>query len=101
MAYECRIYDSKGNLKKVHQNKDIKSRSTEKLLGQKSTRKARRFVENFKQGESPDARARKFHDKRCVQCGNTFHARHKAAKYCSHECQKKFYYEKRKKSRQT
>ncbi len=101
MAYECRIYDGKGKLKKVHHVKDIKSTSADKLLKQKSTRKARRFVENFKQGGNAPSRSGTFHEKQCCQCGNPFHARHKAAKYCSHECQKKFYYEKRKKDRQT
>ena len=41
MAYECKIYDGKGKLKKIHRSKDIKSKSTDALLTQKSTRKAK------------------------------------------------------------
>ena len=99
MAYECRIYDNKGKLKKIYKDKDLGPTSADKLLKQKSTRKARHFIENFKQDENLESGSGRFHDKQCNQCGNRFHARHRAAKYCSHECQKKFYYEKRKRKK--
>ncbi len=51
MSYECKIYDSKGKLKKVAQKEDVMSKLLPDILAQKSTEKSRNSIKNFKDGK--------------------------------------------------
>jgi hypothetical protein len=88
MAYECKIYDKKGNLVRVVSGKKIDLKSDKILFNQPSTKKAISLIRTFKDPRKESAHNTKFYDKRCVVCAKEFHPRSSNAKYCSHECQK-------------
>ncbi len=95
MKFECKVFDKNGILKKIIQPKDIVN-SLDKVLQQKSTQRAIQSISKFRQ-----ARVKTkidFCEKICAFCEKKFHARQKSAKYCSQECQKR-YYKKVKKNR--
>ncbi len=89
MIYECKVYDKNGKLKKVLKYRDLEK---EKLnfLQQKSTIKGLRTITKMRDAK-PRQPKQKFYNKFCVVCEKEFHPRHRAAKYCSAECQKAFY----------
>jgi hypothetical protein len=96
MAYECKVYDKNGNLKKVVKENQQIDLDT-KFLNQSSTK---RICSNIKKLREPSIREdskTKFYNKSCIVCQKEFHPRHPKAKYCSHECQKRLYLEKKKK----
>lgn len=92
MTYECKIYNSKGRLKKVVRQKDVLNEMMGDILSQKSTEKSKGFIKNFKDAKQPKYWSQKFYEKTCPVCGKAFHCRRPTGKYCSHECQKREYY---------
>ena len=89
MAFNCKVFDSNGNLKKVVKTDEILLEKENTFLEKKSTKRAVRFIKNLKEPKNNFARETKFYDSKCVVCGEDFYPRHKRSKYCSHECQKK------------
>ena len=96
MAYECKVYDKNGKLKKILQGREVISKTSKDFFNQPSTKKAAAFIENLKDPKNEVAHETKFYDKNCVVCGQEFHPRHPQSKYCSHECQKELYLKKKK-----
>ena len=91
MAYECKVYDKNGKLKKILQGREVISKTSKDFFNQPSTKKAAKFIKIFKDPQNEVNHETKFYDKKCVVCGQEFHPRHRKSKYCSHECQKKLY----------
>ena len=91
MSYECRVYDKKGELIKVLSPKDISSQSDERIFNQKSTITAKARIKGFRELQPPVNPRRKFFNRVCLFCKKEFFPRHPYAKYCSHECQKLLY----------
>lgn len=92
MTYECKIYDSKGRLKKTVHQKEVLNKLLPKILAQKSTEKSKNFIRNLKDGKEQKYWSQKFYAKNCPVCGKEFYCRRPNGKYCSHECQKRKYY---------
>ena len=95
MVYECRIFNGKGKLKKIMGSKEIQALSDKRLFSQKSTQKAQKNISNFKDVKKEQKQI-VFHNNQCVFCGKMFHPRHQSTKYCSHECQRSYYLERKK-----
>ena len=93
MAYDCKVFDKNGNLKKVVCSSEKFSRVTKNFLNQKSTKQALSYIKTMKDPKIVTGSKARFHDKECIVCKMVFHPRHKHTKYCSHECQRKFYKE--------
>lgn len=94
MKFECKVFDKKGNLKRIIKPKDIIN-SVDKVLQQKSTQRAIQSIKKFRQAR---VKAKvDFCDKICLFCEKKFYPRNKSAKYCSLECQKRFYKKTKKK----
>lgn len=88
MKFECKVFDKKGNLKRIIRPNDLIN-SVDKVLQQKSTQRAIQSISTFRQAR---VKAKvDFPDKVCLFCENKFYPRNKSAKYCSQECQKGFY----------
>lgn len=88
MKFECKVFDKNGILKKIIKPNDVVN-SVDKVLQQKSTQRAIQSISKFRQ-----ARVKTkvdFSERICLFCEKKFHPRNKSAKYCSLECQKKFY----------
>ena len=96
MVYECKIYDKKGKLVKIVSGNNLDLKADQKLFDQTSTKKAIKFIKNFKDPQKEIVPRTKFYNKQCVVCGKEFHPRHPNSKYCSHECQKELQLKKRK-----
>jgi hypothetical protein len=96
MAYECKIFDRNGKLKKILRDSQVIKESKE-LLNQPSTKKIRSYINRFKEPAVEENKNTKFYNKICTVCKKEFHPRHPNSKYCSHECQKVLYLEKKKK----
>ena len=88
MKFECKIFDRNGKLKRIIDPKGVVN-DADKMLNQKSTQRAIASIRNFRQ-ERVKVKA-DFCEKVCLFCNKTFHPRNKSAKYCSQECQKRFY----------
>ena len=99
MTYDCKVFDKNGNLKKVVRSSEKFSRVTKNFLNQKSTKRALSYIKTMKDPKIVTRPKTRFHDKECIVCKMVFHPRHKHAKYCSHECQRKFYKEQKKRSK--
>ena len=95
MAYECKVYDKNGKLKKILRENQL-TKSSEEFLNQRSTKKVSSFINNLKEPATEVKKETRFYNKTCVVCQKEFHPRHPNAKYCSHECQKIFYLAKKK-----
>jgi hypothetical protein len=95
MAYDCKVYDKNGILKREITSEEIKKAADISLIDQKSTKLAQKRIASFTEGKVDTKTSSKFYTNKCIQCGHVFHPRQCATKYCSHECQKKFYYEKK------
>jgi|GEM_PF-1500333 cytochrome c len=95
MAYECKIYDKNGKLKKILRGNQLISKTDQNFFNQPSTKKAMEFVKKLKEPKKEADHETKFYDKQCVVCSQEFHPRHQNSKYCSHECQKKLYLKKK------
>ena len=91
MAYECKVYDKNGKLKKVLRGNEVISKTSQSFLKQKSTQKAVSYIRTFKEPSKDNESETKFYNNRCVVCRREFHPRHPQSKYCSHECQKSLY----------
>jgi hypothetical protein len=96
MAYDCKIFDKNGNLKKIVRVSKELSGTTNDFLNQKSTKRALSSIRTMKEPKIGIGTKRKFHDKVCIVCKSLFHPRHKHTKYCTHECQHKLYREQNK-----
>ncbi len=96
MAYECKIYDKNGKLKRILRNDEVISKENQSFLNQSSTKKAVSFIKKLKEPQKEANYSTKFYDKKCLVCGQDFHPRHPQSKYCSHECQKNLYLKKKK-----
>ena len=95
MAYECKIYDKNGKLKKILRGNQLISKTDQNFFNQPSTKKAMEFIKKLKGPKKEADHETKFYDKQCVVCSQEFHPRHQNSKYCSHECQKKLYLKKK------
>ena len=93
MAFNCKVFDKNGKLKKIVRSNKILSGSTNDFLNQKSTKRALSSIRTMKDPKVLIGSKLKFHDKVCIVCKELFHPRHKHTKYCTHECQHKFYRE--------
>ncbi len=96
MAYECKVYDKNGKLKKILRESQL-TKSSEKFFNQSSTKKISSFINKFKEPPIEENTNTKFYNKICVVCQKEFNPRHPNSKYCSHECQKILYLSKKKK----
>jgi hypothetical protein len=96
MAYKCKVFDKHGNLKKIISSNKILSGSTNDFLNQKSTKRALSSIRTMKDPKISIGTKIKFHDNVCIVCKGLFHPRHKHTKYCTHECQHRFYREQNK-----
>ena len=96
MAYDFKVYDENGNLKKIVRSSKKFSGSTKNFLNQKSTKRALSYIRTMKDPKIAVGTKVKFHDKECIVCKIVFHPRHKHTKYCSYECQHKLYSEQKK-----
>ena len=94
MAYDCKVYDRNGNLKKVVRGSEKNTGATKSFLKQKSTKRALSYIKTMRDPKI-EIKSKVFYDKECVVCKMTFHPRQRQAKYCSYECQHKFYKEKK------
>lgn len=95
MAYECKVYDKNGKLKKILRGREVISKTSKDFFKQPSTKKAATFIRKFKHPQNEVMHETKFYDKKCVVCNQEFHPRSPQSKYCSHECQKKLYLKKK------
>tara|TARA_B110000014_G_scaffold241380_1_gene210147 strand:+ start:199 stop:552 length:354 start_codon:yes stop_codon:yes gene_type:complete len=95
MAYECKVYDKNGKLKKIVKESQI-TKSGKEIFNQPSTKKISSFIKSFKEPNIEINKGTKFYNKICVVCNTEFYPRHPNSKYCSHECQKNLYLEKKK-----
>ena len=96
MAYDCKVYDKNGNLKKIERSSKKLLGITKNFLNQKSTKRALSYIKTMKDPKIVTGSNVRFHDKECIVCKMVFHPRHKHTKYCSYECQHKFYREQKK-----
>ena len=96
MAYDCKVYDKNGSLKKIVRSSKKFSGLTKNFLNQKSTKRALSYIRTMKDPKIVTGSKVRFHDKECIVCKMVFHPRHKHTKYCSYECQDKFYREQKK-----
>jgi len=94
MAYECKVFDKNGNLKKVLKEKRV-SELDSNLLKQSSTKRICSNIKKLREPANIEEPQTRFYNKTCIVCEKEFHPRHPKAKYCSHECQKKLYLEKK------
>lgn len=101
MAYECKIFDKKGKLKKVLRGNETISKKTKSFFEQKSTKKAASYIKKLKDPPKEIHHETKFYNKVCIVCDREFHPRHPQTKYCSHECQKELYLKKKKSKKST
>ena len=93
MAYDCKVYDRNGNLKKVVKGSGNFTKATKDFLKQKSTKRALSYIKTMRDPKIVIKNKVRFYDKECVVCKMVFHPRQRHAKYCSYECQHKFYKE--------
>ena len=93
MAYDCKVFDENGNLKKVVRGSEKFSRVTKNFLNQKSTKQALSYINTMRDPKIVTGSKARFHNKECAVCKMVFHPRRKHIKYCSHECQHKLYKE--------
>ena len=96
MAYECKVYDKDGKLKKILRGSQV-SKESQDFFNQPSTKKIRSLINSFKEPAIEENTNTKFYNKICLVCKGEFHPRHPNSKFCSHECQKNLYLEKKKK----
>jgi hypothetical protein len=92
MKFECKVFDKYGKLKKIISATDIVN-SVDKVLQKKSTQRAIQSISKFRQAKVKTKVD--FRERICLFCEKKFHARQKSAKYCSQECQKRFYKKRR------
>jgi hypothetical protein len=95
MAYDCKVYDGNGNLKKVVRGDKNFTGVAKSFLKQKSTKRALSYIKTMRDPKVVIKDKVRFYDKECVVCRMVFHPRQRHAKYCSYECQHKFYKEKK------
>lgn len=98
MAYECKVYDKNGKLKKILRESQV-AKSSKEFFNQRSTKKISSFINNYRESPIEVNKDTKFYNKFCVVCEKEFHPRHPNSKYCSHECQKALYLEKKKRNK--
>ena len=96
MVFELKIYDKEGKLKKILKPEEVERLSSKSLLNQKSTVTTKKRIKDYREQKTIIPKKVSFYDKNCVFCRKEFHPRHSQTKYCSHECQKRFYLEKKK-----
>ena len=95
MAYDCKVFDKNGNLKKIVRNSDKLSGVTKNFLNQKSTKRALSYIRTMKDPKIVTGLKVRLYNKECIVCKMVFHPRHNNTKYCSYECQNKLYKERR------
>ena len=95
MAYDCKVYDKNGNLKKIFRSNENFSGVIKTFLDQKSTKRALSYIKTMRDPKIKMTPKTKFYDKKCVFCKMNYHPRYPRTKYCSHECQYKFYKQKK------
>ena len=89
MAFNCKVFDGNGNLKKIIKIKEVLLERENIFFEEKSTKRAVEHIKTLKEPKRDLIRETKFYDRICVVCAEEFHPRHARSKYCSHECQKK------------
>ena len=97
MIYECRIYNKKGKFKKIISSQKSHKELNEKFFAQNSTKRATGFIGTFKDGSTKYKKSTLFQFKKCIYCEKDFFPRQRSCKYCSHECQKDFLRDKKRK----
>ena len=95
MAYDCKVYDRNGNLKKIMKGSANFTGAAKSFLKQKSTKRALSYIKTMRDPKIDIKGKVRFYDKKCIVCKMVFHPRQRLAKYCSHECQHKLYKEKK------
>jgi len=95
MVYDCKVYDRNGNLKKVVRGGKNFTGAAKSFLKQKSTKRALSYIKKMRDPKVVIKNKVRFYDKECIVCKMIFHPRARQAKYCSYECQHKFYKEKK------
>jgi hypothetical protein len=95
MVYDCKVYDQNGKLKKVVKGGKNFTGATKIFLKQKSTKRALSYIKTMGDPKVVIKDKVRFYDKECIVCKMIFHPRQRQAKYCSYECQHKFYKEKK------
>ena len=62
MAYDCKVYDKNGNLKKIVRNSEKLSGVTKNFLNQKSTKRALSSIRTMKDPKIVTGSKVRFHD---------------------------------------
>tara|TARA_B100000686_G_C16775274_1_gene967999 strand:+ start:251 stop:592 length:342 start_codon:yes stop_codon:yes gene_type:complete len=95
VSYQCKVYDKNGRLIKIISPKEMTIRSENKFFEQKSTKRAVARIKCYRDPKFPTSKEKKFFNRFCIVCKKEFFSRHPYTKYCSHECQKVFYINKK------
>ena len=84
-------FDKNGKLKKVFRGNELISKNNKEFLEQKSTKRAVSYIKTMKDPCNGSVYKTKFYNKICSVCDREFNPRNPQSKYCSHECQRKYY----------
>ena len=96
MDYECKVFDKNEKLIKILQKSQVAKESKE-FFNQSPTKNFLSQINRFKDPAVEENKNTRFYNKNCAVCKREFHPRHPNSIYCSHECQKILYLEKKKK----
>ncbi len=79
MAYECKVFDKNGKLKKILRESQVTKESKE-FFNQASTKKIRSQINKFKEPAIEENKNTKFYNKICVVWKREFYPRHPNSK---------------------
>ena len=72
MAFNCKVFDGNGNLKKIIKIKEVLLEKENILFEQKSTKRAVEHIKTLKEPKCDLIRETKFYDRICVVCARSF-----------------------------
>ena len=75
MAYECKVFDENGKLKKILRESQVTKESIE-FFNQPSTKKIRSQINRFKDPAVEENKNTKFCNKNCAVCKREFNPRY-------------------------
>ena len=75
MAYECKVFDENGKLKKILRESQVTKESKE-FFNQSSTKKIRAQINRFKDPAVEVNKNTKFYNKNCAVCKREFNPRY-------------------------
>ena len=75
MAYECKVFDGNGKLKKILRERQVTKESKE-FFNQSSTKKIRSQINRLKDPAIEENKNTKFYNKNCAVCKRKFHPRY-------------------------